>query len=182
MGKTDVSAYVSAGGAQFETLRHHLFCFARRLGVADVEADDLVQDTLLALLSSHRFGNLDEMAKSAYSRIVLLNLVRASARSRRRAELRERAWTFDVWFQAVAPNVDLLRGYERSEMLLSILKQIATELSLEVASAFVICDLYGITRDNAARVLDIPVGTLNTRVRRARHFLRDELKVDFAFV
>ena len=38
------------------------------------------------------------------------------------------------------------------------------------------CDLEGFTYEEMAKVLDIPIGTVRSRLHRARNFLKDKLE------
>ena len=40
----------------------------------------------------------------------------------------------------------------------------------------ILCDLEGFTYEEMAKILDIPIGTVRSRLHRARNLLKDKLK------
>ena len=50
------------------------------------------------------------------------------------------------------------------------------ELPEDFRKALLLCDLDGLRYDEIADVLDVPVGTVRSRISRARAFLRERLE------
>jgi len=52
-------------------------------------------------------------------------------------------------------------------------------LPVEFRIAIVLCDIEGFTYEEMSKILDIPIGTVRSRLHRARNLLRENL-VDYA--
>jgi RNA polymerase sigma-70 factor (ECF subfamily) len=50
-------------------------------------------------------------------------------------------------------------------------------LDIDFRTVIILCDLEGFTYEEMAKILDIPIGTVRSRLHRARNLLRDKLKV-----
>ncbi|WP_369366380.1 sigma-70 family RNA polymerase sigma factor [Streptomyces sp. CG4] len=131
-------------------------------------ADDLAQDTFLRALGSlHRF----EGRSSA--RAWLLSIARrAVIDSYRYAAARPRQSDVPDWCAAIelAQSCDL-PGFDDGIALLDLL----TSLSDDRREAFILTQLLGLPYAEAAEVSDCPVGTVRSRVARARAALMDLL-------
>ncbi|MDX3248252.1 sigma-70 family RNA polymerase sigma factor [Streptomyces sp. ME18-1-4] len=141
---------------------------------ADPQAvDDLAQDTFLRALGSlHRF----EGRSSARS--WLLSIARrAVVDSYRYAAARPRLSDVPDW-QLAAERAQPrdLPGFDDGVVLLDLL----ASLPAERREAFVLTQLAGLPYAEAARVSDCPVGTVRSRVARARAALVDLLEEESA--
>ncbi|MFI9627424.1 sigma-70 family RNA polymerase sigma factor [Streptomyces sp. NPDC052042] len=135
--------------------------YVTSLGADPQTADDLTQDTFLrALTSLHRF----EGRSSA--RTWLLTIARrAVVDNLRYAAARPRLSDTDDW-QAAAERAQphSLPGFEDGIALAELL----ANLSDERREAFVLTQLLGLPYAEAALVSNCPVGTVRSRVARAR--------------
>ncbi|GGY06319.1 sigma-70 family RNA polymerase sigma factor [Streptomyces djakartensis] len=129
---------------------------------ADPQAvDDLAQDTFLRALGSlHRF----EGRSSARS--WLLSIARrAVADSLRRTAVRPRRADVPDWeLAAELAQPPGLPGFDDGVVLLELLAGLPDERR----EAFVLTQLLGVTYAEAAELSDCPVGTVRSRVARAR--------------
>ncbi len=50
-------------------------------------------------------------------------------------------------------------------------------LTVDFRIVIILCDLEGFTYEEMSKILDIPIGTVRSRLHRARNMLRDKLKV-----
>lgn len=132
-------------------------------------ADDLVQETFLRALGSlHRF----EGRSSA--RAWLLAIARREVvDSLRHAAARPRLSDTDDW-QGAAERAQPrgLPGFEDGVVLADLL----AGLTDERREAFVLTQLLGLPYAEAARVSDCPVGTVRSRVARARTSLLEQVR------
>ena len=135
--------------------------YVTSLGADPQSADDLTQDTFLrALVSLHRF----EGRSSA--RTWLLTIARrAVVDSLRYAAARPRLSDTDDW-QAAAERAQPhgLPGFDDGIALAGLL----ADLPEERREAFVLTQVLGLPYAEAARVSNCPVGTVRSRVARAR--------------
>ncbi|MFD4507666.1 sigma-70 family RNA polymerase sigma factor [Streptomyces sp. NPDC058457] len=136
---------------------------------ADPQAvDDLAQDTFLRALGSlHRFEG------HGSARSWLLSIARrAVVDSHRYAAARPRRADVPDWQQAVERAQPYgLPGFDDGVALLDLLESLPEERR----EAFVLTQLVGLPYAEAAEVSDCPVGTVRSRVARARETLRDQL-------
>lgn len=131
-------------------------------------ADDLAQDTFLrALASLHRFEG-----RSSARAWLLAIARRAVIDSHRRASARPRLSDVPDWQLAVerAQPRDL-PGFDDGIALLDLVDALPDERR----EAFVLTQLVGLPYAEAAAVSDCPVGTVRSRVARARASLMDLL-------
>ncbi|MEU5313911.1 sigma-70 family RNA polymerase sigma factor [Streptomyces sp. NPDC021562] len=136
---------------------------------ADPQAvDDLAQDTFLRAL-----GSLHLFEGRCSARSWLLSIARrAVVDSHRYAAARPRAADVPDWQLAVEhAQPHGLPGFEDGVALLDLL----AALPAKRREAFVLTQLLGLPYAEAAQVSDCPVGTVRSRVARAREALRDQL-------
>ena len=125
------------------------------------EEDDLVQETYLRALRSAASFRGDAPVQAwllSVARHVCADHVRRRQRQRRLVERISRNTLADT--QPAAESVD--------QLLLSLLP--------EQREAFELTQLVGLSYEEAAAIADCPVGTIRSRVARARAHLLDEVR------
>jgi RNA polymerase sigma-70 factor (ECF subfamily) len=133
----------------------------RRLGVPEAFVDDAAQQVFL--VASNRLDTIDEAREPAF---LLGAAVRIAANARRReARRREHA---DAEASSPANPIDdpeaLLDWKQRREKL----DEWLNVLSLELRLPFVLFELDGQSLAEVSALLELPLGTVKTRLRRAR--------------
>jgi RNA polymerase sigma-70 factor, ECF subfamily len=144
--------------------QHDVSTLCRYLGDRD-NADDLAQETYArAITSLHRY-RADGPAKHWLLTIARRTCADATRKRirRRRLEQRVRGLARD---DATTAAIDAFRP-EWSELL--------DRLDDDRRAAFVITQLNGLRYDEAAEVLGVPIGTIRSRVSRAREQLVEAL-------
>ncbi|MGP4111463.1 sigma-70 family RNA polymerase sigma factor [Streptomyces sp. 4N509B] len=142
-------------------LHRDVWCYVAKLADDPRLADDLVQETFLrALRGLHRF----EGRSSA--RTWLLSIARHTVvDSLRRASARPRLSDREDWQLAVERSQPRgLPGFEDGVALIELL----AALPYERRRAFVLTQVLGMSYEEAARTLGCPIGTVRSRVARAR--------------
>ncbi|MCA9652632.1 MAG: sigma-70 family RNA polymerase sigma factor [Myxococcales bacterium] len=135
--------------------------------VGPQESADLVQSTFLAC-----FEGLPRVQASrfrSYLFAVACNLLRKHFRSKHRA--RVELGTVSVFDLDPSPSA-VLAGDQRQRQLLEALRRIPIEMQ-------VVLELFyweSMTAAELAEVLEIPVGTAKTRIRRARQLLHEQMQ------
>jgi RNA polymerase sigma factor (sigma-70 family) len=161
---------LDALGRLFDRYAHPLERYLRRLGVPPGDVDDLVQATFLELVrAAERFDSSYSARGWLFGVAVLM--VRRHRRSLARALARVAAWSPIAAEQAPPTPAELFEGDEASarfELALS-------RLSVKKREVFVLVTLEGMSGEEAARVLRIPVKTVWTRLHHARLELRAAL-------
>ncbi|MBF0156199.1 MAG: RNA polymerase sigma factor [Magnetococcales bacterium] len=155
--------------------RHHtrtLRFLLRRLPIPD-EAEDLAQETFIeAYRTLHAFRGGSRF--STWLLGIALNISRNHcnrARHLRHPSLPEEALVA-IPDPSPGPH-ERVRCGDRLQVLQAALDRLLTE---ELREALVLVSMEGMNYEDAARVAGIPVGTMKTRVFRARRLLRDGLE------
>ncbi|WP_186417144.1 sigma-70 family RNA polymerase sigma factor [Bosea sp. CS1GBMeth4] len=149
--------------AQIPALRR----FARSLARNADDADELVQDTLLQALS--RWRQLQKRGSvRAWLFQILFNLHRTQGRSRQREWAR---FTHDDGADCTDPSGDQSQALHLGDALSALVRlPQAQRIVLELVA------VEEMTYEEVARVTDVPIGTVMSRLSRARERLRIELE------
>ncbi len=148
----------------------------RRLGVTDAGVDDAAQQVFL--VASRRLDTIERGGERAY----LLGIALRVASDARRAVKRRREVPIDdAIAETGAPHGTAAGGGALPDALLeqrralTMLAAILDEMPEEMREAFVLFELEELSAPEVARLLDVPVGTVASRVRRARQHFRKSL-------
>lgn len=138
--------------------------YATVLCGSSADAEELVQDTLVqALENSHSWDSKRELRKWLFA--IMHNAFVSKVR-RRQTLQRIITLQTDTMHKQSDPNQ--LARLELSETLKALY-----ELPDEQKEAIILISLEGMNYVDAAKLLDIPVGTLMSRLARGREALRD---------
>lgn len=143
---------------------------ARSMTRDHAEAEDLVQDTLIRAYQG--IGRFD----GRYPRAWLLTILRNTHINRNRKRRPELLRDQDATFQRLESDV----GSERADALVdqeldAEIVGALDELSDGFRRAVELVDIDGLTYAEAAEVVGVPVGTVMSRLHRARKKIRDRL-------
>jgi RNA polymerase sigma-70 factor (ECF subfamily) len=148
---------------------------ARSLTHHDADAEDLVQDTLVrAFRAIDRFDG-------AHPRAWLLTILRnthVNRNRRRRPELgrdRDAAEVDRIRVDAADQVVPDVADVSMSQMFDAEVERALDELDASFRSVVELVDIAGLSYAEAAAVLDVPTGTVMSRLHRARSRIRDRL-------
>jgi RNA polymerase sigma-70 factor (ECF subfamily) len=128
------------------------------------QAEDLTQETYLRALRA-----LPSFAARSSARTWLLSIARRVAADQvRRTRTRPRTTAVDDWDNAVAGNPAHRRsGFDEGVLL----RELVAALEPDRRDAFVLTQMLGLGYATAAEVCGCPVGTIRSRVARAREEL-----------
>lgn len=146
---------------------HHVFVWrnARRLGCADEWVDDAVQEVFL--VAARRLGELS--AESNVRGWLFAIVFRIAARMQRdRARYRARLQRYT----ATGPETTSASPEARSHAAAQ-LRQLLLELDEVKRVVVILVELEGMTSAEVSRVLSVPQGTVDSRLRAARKQLQD---------
>jgi RNA polymerase sigma factor (sigma-70 family) len=157
-----------------------MYNFAFRLTTDEDEAKDLVQDTYL---KAFRFINSFQRGTNA--KAWLFRILKNSFINDYRKKSKEPA---KVDYQ----EVETFYNSEDSEPERSITTDLRVEtvrdmigdevanalnsLDIDFRTVIILCDVEGFTYEEMAKILDIPIGTVRSRLHRARNLLKDKLR------
>jgi RNA polymerase sigma-70 factor (ECF subfamily) len=155
-----------------EVARTHgrfLYTVAFRLTGNDDDAQDLVQDVLLRVrrgLDSYRPGSLEGWL----SRITT-NAFLDEVRRRRRRPLEALPDNPD----RAGPQAAAAEDQSAAESFSEEIQAALARLPDEYRTAVVLCDVVGLPYEEIAAALEIPIGTVRSRIHRGRRQLREAL-------
>jgi RNA polymerase sigma-70 factor (ECF subfamily) len=158
---------------------HSIYNFAYRITFNEDDAKDLVQETYL---KAFRF--IVSFQQGTNAKAWLFRILKNSFINEFRKRSKEPA---KVDYQEVETyyNSDEVDQSITSDLRVEAIKEkIGDEVSVAINSldidfrtVIILCDLEGFTYEEMAKILDIPIGTVRSRLHRARNLLRDKLKV-----
>lgn len=143
----------------------------RRLGVPESDVADAAQDVFLVV---HR--RLDEFEGRSKMTTWLYGICLRVARDRKRlAHNRRRASDDSPLDDAPDETVDVAADAERRQGL-RLLETLLDALPLEQRAVFTLFEMEGLGGEAIAEMLDIPIGTVHSRLRLAREAFERNLK------
>lgn len=144
----------------------------RRLGIPPGAVDDGVQQVFL--VAWRRMDDIEPSVERSYLLGVALRVaseLRRSSRLRRELPLEDSPDKGEQ-MRAVAPSPDEIYEQRRRVALLASLLE---EMPPKMREAFVLFELEELSAGEVARILQVPVGTVASRVRYARAFINKRL-------
>ena len=158
--------------------RHHgtVYRFSRQMLGSKEAAEDVTQDVFVALTKSARRFNPEVASLSTYLYGIARNLVlQRYKRSRNRLEINIDV-AADECMAAFATSSDpaetLARAQATRRLRLAILG-----LPVHYREVVVLCELNGLSYEDAAAVAGCPVGTVRSRLSRARQILIERCRL-----
>jgi len=155
-----------------------LYRTALRLTHDRAEADDLVQETWLRALQ-----HFDQFDPGSNCRAWLVTILRNAFLNRLRRQGRERLesdMTGERGDSAPFEDSAIERSTPEDEFFQTIfhgdVERALKSLSPDFQQVIVLADLEGFTYKEIAQVLNCPIGTVMSRLSRARQLLRTELR------
>ena len=164
---------------EMELLPHlnSLYNFAYSLTSNQDDSDDLVQETFLKaykFLNSYQSGT---NAKAWLFRILknsFINDYRKSSKEPPKVDYQEVESYYnsdDVDIKMTTDlRVDAVNGMMGDEVAMAL-----NNLDVDYRTIIILCDLEGFKYEEMAKILDIPIGTVRSRLHRARQLLKEQL-------
>jgi len=132
------------------------------------EAEDIVQETFLRVYQ-HRDSFDFKHCFSTWLYTIALNLARNELRKRKKYKF------FDI-FDMQNKEVETAVDPEIPSNLGPVLQEAIGTLPEKYKTAFLLRDVEEMSYEDIARIISVPLGTVKSRVNRARSILRDKLK------
>lgn len=155
-----------------------MYNFAYRLTFDEDDAKDLVQDTYL---KAYRFINSFERgtnAKAWLFRILknsFINEYRKKSKQPSKVDYQE----VETYYNSDTVDYNMtsdLRVDAVKDMLGDEISNALNSLAVDFRTVIILCDLEGFTYEEMAKILDIPIGTVRSRLHRARNLLKEKLR------
>jgi RNA polymerase sigma factor (sigma-70 family) len=154
-----------------------MYNFGYRLTLDRDDAKDLVQDTYL---KAYRF--IESFQKGTNAKAWLFRILKNSFINDYRKKSKEPA---KVDYQEVetyynSEEVDRqitpdLRVESLKDMIGDEISNALNSLDVDFKTVIILCDLEGFKYEEMAKILDIPIGTVRSRLHRARNLLKEKL-------
>ena len=168
----DVGAYNQLVNRFKDRLLNFIYRFVNDLDLAE----DLVQDTLLKLYT-HK-DSYQEIAKfSTWLYTIAANLARTELRKKKRrktfsvTELSRDDREFIIASSDVDPSEDLsFQNFEKS------VQRALAELPDDFKTIIILRDIQELSYDEISKIVDVPLGTVKSRINRGRVKLQQLLK------
>jgi len=154
-----------------------MYNFAYKLTLADDDAKDLVQDTYL---KAFRFINSFE--RGTNGKAWLFRILKNSFINNFRKESKKPAKVdyqdVEGYYNSEQANADItidLRSEAVRNMIGDEVSNAINSLPIDFRTVIILADLENFTYEEMAVILDIPIGTVRSRLHRARTILREKL-------
>lgn len=154
-----------------------MYNFGYRLTLDSDDSKDLVQDTYL---KAYRF--IDSFQQGTNAKAWLFRILKNSFINDYRKKTKEPS---KVDYQEVesyynSEDVDRqitpdLRVEALKDMIGDEISNALNSLEVDFRTVIILCDLEGFKYDEMAKILDIPIGTVRSRLHRARNLLKEKL-------
>lgn len=164
--------------AEFMPLINPLYNFAYRLTLDEDEAKDLVQDSYLKAYRFFHSFQKGTNAKAWLFRILknsFINEYRKKSKEPNKVDYQD----VETYYNSEDINIPItpdLRVEAVSEMLGDEITTALNSLDVDFKTVIILCDLEGFTYEEMSKILNIPIGTVRSRLHRARMLLKEKLK------
>ena len=155
-----------------------MYNFAYRLTFDQDDSKDLVQDTYM---KAYRFINSFQRgtnAKAWLYRILknsFINDFRKKSKEPGKVDYQEVENFYNSDNVDESKTVDL-RIDTVKDMIGDEVTNALNALAIDFRTVIILCDLEGFTYEEMAKILDIPIGTVRSRLHRTRNLLKEKLK------
>lgn len=154
----------AGGDARLRKIRNEHFEFVwrsvRRLGVPEADADDATQQVFIVVAR-----RLDVIAPGSERAFLFATALRVASHARRAAQRRGEVSGELPEALDAAPTPEELMDQRRAR---AVLDAVLEELPLDVRAVFILFELEEMTQAEIAGLLDLPQGTVASRLRRGR--------------
>jgi RNA polymerase sigma factor (sigma-70 family) len=155
-----------------------MYNFAFRLTNDEDDANDLVQDTYMKafrFINSFQEGTNSKAWLFRILKNSFINDYRKKSKQPSKIDYQEVESTYNTEDTEVSGTIDL-----RTESVQDLIgDEVATSLNslpVDFRTVIILCDIEGFTYEEMAKILDIPIGTVRSRLHRARNLLKDKLR------
>ena len=161
----------------FMPLLKSLYNFAYRLTLDEDDANDLVQDTYMKAFRFYDTFEQGTNSKAWLFRILknsFINEYRRKAKQPGKVDYQtvEAYYNSDDVDELITPD---LRVESVQDMIGDEISRALNSIDADFRLAIILCDIEGFTYEEMAKILDIPIGTVRSRLHRARQMLKEKL-------
>ncbi len=144
---------------------HHDFIWrlVRRLGLSPGSADDAAQHVFL--VAAERLSDIKLGSERSFLFGTALRVARSQSRSDRR-------WVLEEDMDSRRSEAGRPEDLADQHRALDLMQRILGGMTLDLRTVFILSELEGMTMPEVAALVEIPVGTAASRLRRAREAFR----------
>lgn len=158
--------------AAFGKLAHkykdRLYNFIYRMIPEEQEAQDILQETFLRAYKERKRYQPD-FAFSTWLYTIATNLVRSEYRKRKR-------WKFiSMGIGSQDDEMSIPAKITKDLNLMPYIEKALDKLGQEYRTAFILRDIQQLPYEEIAQIMKVPVGTVKSRLNRARALMREQL-------
>lgn len=156
-----------------------MYNFAYRLTNDEDDSNDLLQDTFM---KAFRFVNSFQQgtnAKAWLFRILknsFINDYRKKSKEPTKVDYNEVESVYNSTEDAEYERTTDLRIDAVQDMIGDEVAMALNSLPVDFRTVIILCDIEGFTYEEMAKILDIPIGTVRSRLHRARNLLKEKLR------
>jgi len=156
-----------------------MYNFAFRLTNDEDDANDLLQDTYM---KAFRFINSFQEgtnAKAWLFRILknsFINDYRKKSKEPSKVDYQEVETVYNSTEDAEFESTSDLRIEAVQDLIGDEVAMALNGLPVDFRTVIILCDIEGFTYEEMAKILDIPIGTVRSRLHRARNLLKEKLR------
>ena len=164
---------------EFLPLIHSMYNFGYRLTLDRDDAKDLVQDTYLKAYRFIESFQTGTNAKAWLFRILknsFINDYRKKSKEPNKVDYQE----VETYYNSEDVDRQItsdLRVESLKDMMGDEISNALNSLDVDFKTVIILCDLEGFKYEEMAKILDIPIGTVRSRLHRARQLLKEKLSV-----
>ncbi|MFQ6675379.1 MAG: RNA polymerase sigma factor [Fidelibacterota bacterium] len=139
------------------------------------DAEDIVQDTFVKLYTHrHFYRNIARFSTWIYT--ITANLAKTELRKRKRRKVSylSQMGTEDKDFDI--PGQDATNEYAEGRFTKSRIQDAIQKLPIHFRTAVILRDIQELSYEEISKILDVPLGTVKSRINRARLQLQEELR------
>jgi RNA polymerase sigma-70 factor (ECF subfamily) len=156
-----------------------MYNFAFRLTMDEDDANDLVQDTYLKAFRFIASFERGTNAKAWLFRILknsFINDYRKRSKEPSKVDYQEVETTYNSEDGLETQVTSDLRTESVQDLIGDEVANALNSLPVDFRTVIILCDIEGFTYEEMAKILDIPIGTVRSRLHRARNLLKDKLR------
>ncbi len=147
-----------------------LMNFVGRIVTDKETSEEIVQETFLRVFNQ-KLSYTPQYAVSTWVYTIALNLGRSELRKRKLRKF------LSLDFLKEESDIELADSTTQTmHGLAPVLQKAIEKLPQEYKTAFILCDIQRLPYQQIAEVTRVPVGTVKSRINRARSILREKLK------
>lgn len=155
-----------------------LYNFAYKLTYDEDDANDLVQDTYMKafrFINSFRQGTNEKAWLFRILKNSFINDYRKKTKQPTKVDYQEVEGYYNSEGTEQSAVTTDLRVDTVKNMIGDEIANALNSLDVDFKTVIILCDLEGFTYEEMSKILDIPIGTVRSRIHRARNLLKEKL-------